>query len=340
MDERQKQCYLASFNGKRGAERNPANYQRRDDGNHTYSDDEYYEWWYVDASFDNGYHLVASFQYRNIHFKPIIPTLQITIYQPDGTRIVQHTICKPEETYAGADWCDLRMKDSWLKDKGDGTYELYMMIKGIGARLTMKNLVPGWKLGTGCFYKDEEARKVAGWAVPVPYAEALGELYLKDNAISVKGVAYHDHNWGNYLLHKIFSGWYWGRIHSENYSIDYAWVFPREKDAPVFSPLLLARKGEVILSTDMMDAVFEEITKDGENGQEYAKIIKIKADVLGVKLDLSIDTIRPLETWKLPKITEWDQYYYRFIADYKMNLEIDGKRDQIEGEMLHEYMIL
>jgi len=33
------------------------------------------------------------------------------------------------------------MGDSWAKDTGDG-YEVYIKIKGVGAHLTFKNVVP------------------------------------------------------------------------------------------------------------------------------------------------------------------------------------------------------
>lgn len=340
MDEKEKRCYLASFNGERGAERNPNNYQRRDDGSHIYKSDEYYEWWYVDASFDNGYHMVVTFHYMNTFLKPIVPSLQIMIYKPDGTQTARYALCKPEEIYAGADWCDLRMGDSWLKDMGDGTYEMVVMINKVGARLTLKNCVPGWKLGSGFNYKNEETGWVAGWVVPVPHAEVTGELYLKDRTLQVTGAAYHDHNWGNYLFYKTFSGWYWGRIHSEDYTVDYAWVLPRDKDAPVFSPLLIARKGEIILSTNRLEAALEDMMHDDKIGQVYAKKMTVTADALGVKLKLIIETTRLVETMQLPKTTEWDQYYFRFLAHYSMDLDIDGNRDQVEGELLHEYMIL
>jgi len=137
MDEREKKNYLAMWNGQRGAERNPTNYQRRDDGHHIYKSDEYYEWWYLDASFDNGYHMVATFHYMNGFLKPIVPTTQIMIYRPDGTQIARFAQHNQEEIYAGADYCDVQMGENWLKDTGNG-YQMYMKIKGVGAHLILE----------------------------------------------------------------------------------------------------------------------------------------------------------------------------------------------------------
>ncbi len=59
----------------------------------------YYEWWYVDCSFDNGYHMVLTFHYRNHFMNPIIPTTQLMIYHPDGGKqTARFAMWKPEET--------------------------------------------------------------------------------------------------------------------------------------------------------------------------------------------------------------------------------------------------
>lgn len=340
MEEKEKRCYLASFDGERRAERNPVNYQRRDDAHHIYRDEEYYEWWYVDCSFDNGYHMVLTYHYMNGFLKPIIPTTQLMVYRPDGKQILRMAAWKPEDIYAGADWCDVRMGDSWIRDKGNGEYELSMIINNVGARLSMKSIVPGWKLGTGFNYRNEETGVVAGWVVPVPHAEVEGELYLKGETIQVKGAAYHDHNWGNQRFYRIFSSWYWGRIHSSSFTVDYAWVFPRDAEAPIFSPLLIARKGEIVLSTNMMNTDLNDIVREPAIGQDYARNLVVSTDNLGVKMDLAIDTTRLVETMQLPQAAEWNQYYFRFLADYRMDIEIDGKKETVKGEMLHEYMVL
>jgi hypothetical protein len=55
---------------------------------------------------------------------------------------------------------------------------------------------------------------------------------------------------------------------------------------------------------------------------------------------LTVDTKRVIESMQLPKTTEWNQYYYRFLANYELKMAIDGVQDQVRGEMLHELMML
>jgi len=342
MQEKEIKNYLAYFRGIRGAERNPSNFQRRDDASHKYEDstEEYYEWWYFDASFSNGYHMVITFHYRNMFLKPMVPSLQFFIYAPDGTRIDRYELSEPSTVWANPDYCDVAMGKSWVKDMGDH-YELYLNINDDGARLTFTNNVPPWKPGTGYNYKSEEKGMVAGWVVPVPNGNVKGELFFKDGStIPVEGQGYHDHNWGNYRCHKTFSAWYWGRVHNEKYTVDYGWVLPSRDDGMVVSPLLIARDNKIVLSTDMVNVDLEDFRTDESLGKSYAGKIILSADTLGVKFRLEIDTTRVIETMKLPKVVDWGQYYFRFLADYNMYVSIDGVEDSVSGEMLHEYVLL
>jgi hypothetical protein len=187
MDDREKRNYLAYFNGERGAERKPDGYRRRDDASHIYHNEKnYYEWWYLDASFDNGYHIVITYHYRNFFLPGMIPSLQFFVYKPDGKRIDRYALCKPEEISADPNYCDVRMGKSWVRDGGDH-YRAVMDINGDGFDLVFRNTVPPWKPGSGYNFKNEETGMVAGWVVPIPSGSVEGVLKLKGETILVKG---------------------------------------------------------------------------------------------------------------------------------------------------------
>ncbi len=340
MDDKDATTHLAMFGGKLDAKRNPKNYQRRDDGSHIFHNaKEYYEWWYFDAAFTNGYHAVAVFHYRNIFLKPMQPSIQLFIYRPDGTKKERYALIAPEAATAAPDYCDVRMGDAWVKESG-GVYELYMNIKGIGARLTFTGKTPPWKPGTGFNYKDEDEGLIAGWVVPVPEAHVTGELHLNDQTVAVSGSGYHDHNWGNYHCCRTFSFWYWGRIHHPRYAIDYAWVAPRKEGAPVHAPLMIARDGEIVLSTNMLHVSFENEQKDEATGRCYARRLLLSAYAAGVELEIRITTREVIESNQLPMVTDWPHYYFRFLADYEMDISVDGDRESVAGQLLHELMQL
>ncbi len=338
--EKERRNYLAYFEGSRGAVRNPVNYQRRDDASHIFHNEkDYSEWWYFDASFSNGYHLVITYHYRNFFLPNMPPSLQFFLYLPDGTRIDRYELCKPEETYADPNYCDVKMGKSWVRDCGDH-YRLVMDINEYGFDLVFRNTVPPWKPGTGFNYKNEESRRVAGWVVPMPAASVEGTITLKKEKITVEGYGYHDHNWGNFHTSDVFRGWYWGRVHTDRYAIDWGWVLPRDDRMPIVSPLLLARPGEIVLSTDMLEVTTEDFTVDEKLGQRYPRHLVVKTDTSGVKMKLAIRTTRVVEQMALPKVMPWDQYYFRFLADFTLDVEIDGEGGRARGEMLHEYVIM
>ncbi|MBW1813048.1 MAG: hypothetical protein JRJ39_05060 [Deltaproteobacteria bacterium] len=332
--------YLGYWNGVRGAERNPKNYQRRDDGSHIFHNaEEYYEWWYFDAAFDNGYYMVAVFHYRNAFIKPPIPSVQVTVYKPDGTRIDRIGAYKIDQCYGHPDYCNVVMGDNWVKDNGEN-YELYININNVKAHLTFKNSVPPWKLGTGFNFNQSKSGLVAGWVIPVPGAIVEGEMEIKGESSKLKGTGYHDHNWGNFSMNKIIWGWYWGRVNHEKYTIVYSWVLPKDKSAPVISPLLIADNNEILLSTDLMTAELPEMIRDDQFQQEVPRKMVLNANENGIKFKLDISTIKIIESTKLPKITDSDTYYFRSLADYDLMVEIDGIKDQARGEFLHETMLL
>jgi predicted secreted hydrolase len=338
--EKEKRNYLAYFEGTRGAVRNPSNYQRRDDASHIYHNDKNYsEWWYFDASFTNGYHIVVTYHYRNFFLPGMPPSLQFFVYRPDGSRVDRYELCKAEEVSADPNYCDVRMGKSWVRDFGDH-YRLVMDIRGDGYDLIFKNTVPPWKPGTGYNYKNEENGKAAGWVVPVPAGRVEGSLHIKGETIPVEGYGYHDHNWGNFHTSETFRGWHWGRVHTDRYAIDWGWVLPRDRRMPVVSPLLLARPGEITLSTDELDVLLDDFVVDEKLGQRYPRKVGVHTDTQGVTMDLRITTKRMMEQMKLPKVTEWDQYYLRFLADFSLDVRIDGVKDAAAGEMLHEYVIM
>lgn len=332
--------YLAMFGGKLGAERNVSRYQSRDDASHIHHNaEEYYEWWYLDAAFDNGYHFVTTFHYRNAFLKPMVPSIQFFIYKPDGTKIERYDLIKPEEATAHPDYCDVRMGGSFIKDMGDH-YEICLQIGSMGACLKLKTLSPSWKPGNGQLYLNPDTGTTFGWSVPVPNGAIEGELYLKDETIKVKGHGYHDHNWGNCFMHSLFENWYWGRIHDDKFCVDYGWVKPRDDKMPMVAPLLIATQKNVVLSTNKLEVDLQDIRKDEVFGREYANRLILTAEAQGVSMQIEIQTKRIAERLELPKAAEWDQHYYRFIAEYSMDLDIDGEKHSSGGDLLHEFVLL
>ncbi|MBT8338777.1 MAG: hypothetical protein HKP58_19185 [Desulfatitalea sp.] len=332
--------YLALFDGKLASQRGQTRYQPCDDGSHMFANEqEYYEWWYLDAAFDNGYHFVLTFHFRNVFLMPMIPTIQFFIYKPDGTKQERYEMIKPQDAFAHPDYCDVKMGGNYIKDMGD-YYETFIKIGSLGAHLKLTKTVPSWKPGTGLIYLDKETGHSSGWSVPVPAGNIKGRLFLKEGEIQVKGHGYHDHNWGKGAMRRFFDYWYWGRIRDEKFCIVYANVVPHQASMPKVNPFLVMRDGQIVLSTNRLVVEPGDIQTEPFFNQAYANRLVLRAAVEGLEAHIVIASKRIAEKMKLPSTAERGQYYFRFIADYTMDITIDGVKEHAKGELLHEYIIL
>ena len=329
--------YLSLYAGKRGWERSPKDYLPKDDGTHIEDTNNEWEWWYFDFSFDNGYKAVVTFHYHNMFLLPHFPTMQLFIYPPDAPPVVKMWALKPgQENSAAGDHCRVKMGDLLAEDTGDG-YRLAMDMGKMGLNVTIKNDVPGWKAGSGVLWTD--GKNETGWVVPIPRGQVTGSLTVDGIMQEVQGMAYHDHNWGDFELEEHFWGWYWGRIFDPKYTLIYGWVIPKEKAAPIVSPFLLGRDGEIVLGTDQIEVTIEESKKDEQFGMEIPQRVRLTCHGEGIHVDGVLTTERVVETLCLPR-GENSYHYYRFLATYQASIEIDGQKDEVAGETLHEFMLL
>ena len=312
-------------------------YQNKDDTLHLTADEDYYEWWYLDARFDNGYACVATFHWVNAFIRPHIPTVQLFIYTPEGKKYVGMAAVDKKECSSNPDHCDVKMGKNFLRQDGE-TYTYSMHAQKIGAELTYHRRIPGWKQsGTGLLY--DEGGKKQGWVIAAPRSDVEGTLYIDGVAVPVKGRGYHDKNWGDSNMYDCFRGWYWGRLYDPKFTLIYYWLYPVDKKAPVISRLLLAYENKPILITNDYDLKVEKeepCTKFGKNLP--MKIVIQSKDTSDVKFHCELVTTEVKERDQLPKISEWDQYHWRFLGDHKIKVTIDGKSVESEGKAIHEHL--
>jgi predicted secreted hydrolase len=311
-------------------------YTDKDDALHPYSNPDYSEWWYLDCRFDNGYSCVLTWHWLNQFIKPHIPTIQIFTYTPEGKRYVGMEAVAPKDCHASEKICDVKMGSSYLKQEGK-VYKMAMHSKGIGCELTFEGTVPGWKHGDGLMLPADKNDIIEGWVIACPRAKVKGKLFIKDQVIDVKGDGYHDHNWGNKDLYDIFRGWYWGRLNDPKYTI----IFSNTQilDGNWLPSLYVADGKSTLLATNDYKFSVEKEEADPKTGEKYAKIISLKYDSNDLKLDCRLDTKSIVEHGPLPKVNEFNMSNWRFLADYQGEITVDGKRESIKGETIHERLL-
>ncbi len=313
-------------------------FRDNDDALHPHDNEEYYEWWYFDARFDNGYSCAATFHWRNAFIRPRIPTVQIFIYTPDGQKHIGMAAIDKKECYSSSDRCDVIMGNNFAR-KEDNKYIISMHARKVGVELTYHRKIPGWKQGgTGYLYANEKKRQ--GWVIAAPRSDVEGTIHIDDTVIPVAGQGYHDKNWGNSNIYDCFSGWYWGRLYDPHFTVIYYWLFPVNKSEPIISRLLLAKDNKPVLITNEYELVIEKEELCGLTGKPLPGKIILQNRAGGeVQFRCQIHTTSVVERDKLPKISEWDQYHWRFLGDYIIEAEVEGVSSLSSGKAIHEHLL-
>ena len=313
-------------------------YRDADDTLHPCGNPEYYEWWYFDARFDNGYSCVATFHWRNPFTSPHIPTVQVFIYAPDGKRHVGMAAIDPNECSSSPEKCDVKMGGNFARLEDNG-YAISMHTRKCGVDLTYSRKVAGWKQnGDGYLYNDGEKKQ--GWIIAAPRSDVSGTLRIEGSRIPVTGHGYHDKNWGNFNIDDCFKGWYWGRLYDPVYTLIYYWLFPVDADRPVISRLLLAKNKQPVLLTDRYKLTVEKEDACQLTGKKIpSKIVIRSGDEDGLHFKCELLTTKTVETDRLPKLSQWDQYHWRFLGDYTLETDIGGKSTTSSGKAIHEHLL-
>ena len=313
-------------------------WQDTDDTLHLYDNPEYYEWWYFDARFDNGYSCVATFHWRNPFTFPHIPTIQVFIYTPGGKKHIGMAAMDIKECSSSSEKCDVRMGANYARQEGN-TYTISMRAKKFGVDLTYSREVQGWKQnGTGYLYDDGEKKQ--GWVIAAPRSEVQGTIHIDGTDIPVTGRGYHDKNWGNANIDDCFRGWYWGRLYSPDYTLIYYWLFPVDTEKPIISRLFLARRNvPTLISSDYTFAVEKVETCEPTGKDIPMKIILRSREGCATEFKCEMVTTSVLERDHLPNKSARDQFHWRFLGDFKIETTIDGQSNRDSGKAIHEHLL-
>lgn len=316
----------------------PSKYTDKDDALHAYKTPDYYEWWYNDAHFDNGYSCVTVFHWMNGFSQPRFPVVTKEIYTPEGEKVAGAKLPQPGECFASKDKCDVKMGECYEKQVGD-TYHVFAPGKKTGMDLRFKRVVPPWKpLGVGRLYDNHG--QVQGWLVPCPRAEVTGTITLRGKEIPVKGLGYHDHNWGNVSMHDSLSYWWWGRFHHPEYTLIYYYLYPTRRNEPNIPRLFLAKGSKVLMTPENVTLKASEPKLDKETGQMIPRKLDITAKDGKTSVKLEVFTRNIFDTNIIPTMAPWPAYYWRMKSQYKCTIKVGSKVEEISGDTMSEYELL
>lgn len=314
-------------------------YQDKDDGVHLFDTPDYYEWWYFDGHFDNGYTCAIGFHKPFAHYKPHFPAINISIRTPDGQDLMTVGAIDPKNCSMSAEKCDVKMGEYFARQEGPDTYHIYAKGKKGGADLIFHRKLPGWKpLGKGSLYEGHGEKQ--NWLVPCPRAVVEGTLWVGDKAIKVNGMGYHDHNWGNCEMEDSLHKWFWGRLHHPEYTVIYYYLYPAREGEPHSGRFYLAKGDKPILLPDTFYLNYSGQIVDEQLKQTIPSDLSISAKDDGTAFNMAIHCSEISTHAPILNAALWPQYYWRLVADCKAEITINGQTEKIEGKPNAEYMLL
>lgn len=317
--------------------------QSIDDACHKFSSEEYFEWWYMDASFDNGYSFVTSWQMANMKVKGV-PTpfrlIEFSIYDPQGKKTAVIPLFKADEYSSSKTSCNVTMGSNHLK--GDyPRYEIKFHDGNIGCELSFENLTQGFrKPPDGVKYFSNAPERYFAWAIAQPKAKVTGKLILNGKEIPVTGVGYHDHNWGNCRMPDLYNWWHWGRYQSPDYTIIYSVgqssTITGEKPQ---SSLIVFKGHDLIEASDLIYADTGDMTLDKVTGVNYQKKLIVRIESPVVKGTITHNVKNLVENNPMPAHRPGEgKGYLRFLSDCDISLNIKGEKIETNTLLIHEFV--
>jgi hypothetical protein len=303
-----------------------------EDGMRTTGDKGSYEWWYFDANLKDGSTLVIAFYTKESlqPDTPLKPRVTFELAKPDGT-----TVHKVIETGAGdfvaaRDKCDVRIKTNTFR--GDlHDYTIHVEIDDVKADIQLHGTVPPWRPDT-----DKGKDYYFGWLPAVSKGNVQGTITIAGQSQKVTGIGYHDHNWGNVPMVKMFHNWYWGRAQIGQYSLIASYLKTQDKNAPPAPIFMLARDGKILTNGGKVKFSTEGVYIDSLTGKPVANTIiyDYEDDVnryrVTFKRDKDILRIRFLDNLHglkliLGKLAGFDGAYLRFTGQVTLE-RFDGNK--------------
>lgn len=188
----------------------------QEDGRHTQSSNDTFEWWYFDGLLDDGTVVVVWFG-DNWMYGSHKRAVDIELTAPGKpTRKVMRTFEEPGSF--ATDQADVKIGPHEFKGDLD-TYSIHVdpaETGGVGCDLTLRRRVASYRPATGHI---EAGTQYFAWLVAVPEGAITGTLTVDGATRQVTGSGYHDHNWGNVSPAKLFDNWWWGRGQSGGHTI-------------------------------------------------------------------------------------------------------------------------
>ena len=303
------------------------NIELKDDAFHGADSLNFAEWWYFDAIFDNNYSAqITIYVFGVLTQKFIISQVNfykngISVFSKQEYYIFNELDVSKEIPFIQIDGKQL-MKGYIDEISGLWTYDVTLDFADTSIDLQFIGKTKGWKGDLS----------IGGWAAILPKAEVNGKIKLDDVEYFVKGIGYHDHNWGMNLFDLLHFGWYWGKINSDNLTIVWFVILNTRFDTENLC-VISKDEGEYI-NIDSKDIYFN--AKD--YNLDYIWLIP-NSFVLKVNIkDIYFSILMNAQT--IDSDFKINGHYWRYHINCLGNIIINGDMKDISSIQIAEFMRL
>ena len=307
-----------------------------EDGTRTDGKKNEFEWWYFDAELDDGSLIVAYFY--KVHFLKDQYFIGFNYTSPENENFFRLKYFNKNDVSFSKDSCLVLMNDNSFT----GNLKNYNItlnpsdFDNYGFDLNLYSLIDPYRPQDGIINAGDE---YFAWLAAVPNGEVEGTVTIDGVKKEIKGTGYHDHNWGNTPLQKLFSGWTWFRGKAGPYTVILAELNAVENRGGFDIPILfVASKDQRVVNkfgnrqllTMKSDLIKNYYPK--KNEPQFSKFSIVSDNNVSVKIsgENIIDNIEIFKRMNLPlplnifkpminlsfKASGIDPYYTRFSSNF------------------------
>ena len=338
--------YLGSFNQEYFDEGNQADILGEtvgnwEDGARTDDSKNQFEWWYFDAELEDG-SLVVAYFYK-VHFLKDQYFIGMNYSSPENENFFRLKYFNKDDVSFLKDSCRVIMK----KNSFIGNLKKYNVtidpndFDNYGFSLDLKSQIKPYRPQDGIINAGDD---YFAWLAAVPNGNVTGTVTVNGTEKKIKGTGYHDHNWGNTPLQKLFSSWTWFRGKAGPYTVILAELNAVKNRGGFDIPILfVADENQVVVNkfgnrellTMKNDLIKNYYPK--KNEPQFSKFSIVSDNNISVKISGNeiIDNIEIFKRMNLPiplnifkpiinlafKSSGIDPFYTRFSSTFTLKID-------------------
>lgn len=328
-----------------------------EDGARTDDSKNQFEWWYFDAELDDG-SLVVAYFYK-VHFLKDQYFIGFNYTSPEKEDFFRLKYFKKNEVSFQSDSCSVSMNQNSFS----GNLESYNItidpndFDGFGFDLKLQSLVSPYRPQDGVIRAGSD---YFAWLAAVPNGNVNGTIIVDGQEKKIKGSGYHDHNWGNTPLQKLFKSWTWFRGKAGPYTVILAELNATESRGGFDIPILFVADENKVLVDKFGNrellTMKNDLIKDyypSKNEPQFSNFLMSSNNNVSVNISGNeiIDNIEIFKRLSLPaplsiikpavnlafKSSGIDPFYTRFASTFILKID---ENTEIEGTGVMEIMDL